>query len=903
MMQRYPDCGGAYAFTKETFGYDHGFLCAWFLWLAYIAIIWANATAFILIFRKILGDVFAFGFHYTLFGYDIYLGEILITAILILVFGVLSLWRNAVSDGLNTVLAIILLGGIVVCFLLALRSRQWSLASIQPGFSGLRSPAAGVMAIVALAPWAFLGFESVSHSAEEFRFHRKKSFGVMAAGVIAAGAAYALTTLMAALDHPARYRGWEAYINGLDSESGLASMPVFYVIRQAAGQWGVILLAVTILAGIFTGLLGLYRCTSRLTWAVARDGVLPPWFTKLNRFHNPENVITVLMVLSLFVPFVGRTAIGWIVDVTTVGAAVAYGYTSAAAFVSARREGRRAQQLTGALGLGMAVFFLLYLLIPHIWTVSALAKESYLILSIWSILGLICFRQIFTRDRKERFGRNTAVWIVLLFLIFFTSLMWMRQATHGVMDEVVTSTGKYFTEQMGDYNRYRHQAQQVHLQEQMDIVQHALTVNSFVQMGLIVLSLATMFSIYGYIRRREKLTERDKLQAELAGKAKTDFLFNMSHDIRTPMNAIIGYTNLARREGTTPEEAQAYLTKISDSSQHLLALINDVLEMSRIESGKMELDLAPNDLVSALDEIRDMFLSQMTEKELTFTVDGSQVRNRRAVFDRHGLNRILLNLISNAYKFTPRGGAISVTLTESADSPEGFGAYQLRVKDSGIGMSPEFAEKVFEAFEREKTSTVSGIQGTGLGMAITRNLVDLMGGSIRVETAQGRGTEFILDLLFALAEPEEETEEAAEPDGRETDFTGIRLLLVEDNEINREVATLILEDLGFVLECAENGREAVEMVSSSEPGHYQAVLMDVQMPVMNGYEATRAIRSMPDPELAEIPIIAMTANAFQEDIQAAHSAGMDGHIAKPLDIAAMTGTLARILHEKEHRRR
>ena len=266
--------------------------------------------------------------------------------------------------------------------------------------------------------------------------------------------------------------------------------------------------------------------------------------------------------------------------------------------------------------------------------------------------------------------------------------------------------------------------------------------------------------------------------------------------------------------------------------------------------------------------------------------------------DKKNLNRVLLNVLSNAFKFTPEGGTITASLYEINGVEEDYGSYELRVQDSGIGMSREFVERMWGAFERERTSTDSGVEGTGLGLAITKSIVDLMGGTIEVLTAPGSGTEIILRFKFRLAEKEELREEnaAGEAAGGETmDFTGKRLLLVEDNAINLEIAKMILEQMGFVLETAENGQIAVDMVSASSPGYYDAVLMDIQMPVMDGYAATRAIRSLNDAALANVPILAMTANAFQEDVRAAMDAGMQAHIAKPIDIGAMMSALTKVL--------
>ena len=401
---------------------------------------------------------------------------------------------------------------------------------------------------------------------------------------------------------------------------------------------------------------------------------------------------------------------------------------------------------------------------------------------------------------------------------------------------------------------------------------------------------------------RSRMLEDALAQARRASKSKSIFLSNMSHDIRTPMNAIVGYTDFALRSDD-PAQMHEYLEKIDASSKHLLALINDVLEMSRIESGRIDLEPQPMDLVAIAVEMHDMFATQMAEKDISFTTDATGVRNSAVICDRNRLNRVLLNLLSNAYKFTPEGGTVTLTILQVTDAFGGYADYELRVKDSGIGMGPEFAERVFDAFERERTSTVSGIQGTGLGMAITKRIVDMMGGSIRVETAPGAGTEFIVNLRLELAEPTgavRVNSQSASPTPTESvDFSGKRILLVEDNEINRDIARIILESMGFALDEATNGQEALDLLAQSEAGRYDAVITDIQMPVMDGYETTRAIRALPDAALARIPVIAMSANAFQEDVQAAHEAGVDAYVPKPVDVEHLTATLAHVLHHAQ----
>lgn len=529
--------------------------------------------------------------------------------------------------------------------------------------------------------------------------------------------------------------------------------------------------------------------------------------------------------------------------------------------------------------------------------------------------------------------------------------------------------------------------------------------------------------------RQRVLLEDALAQAEQANKAKSTFLSNMSHDIRTPMNAIIGYASLAATHIDHKERVRGYLNKIMSSSNHLLSLINDVLDMSRIESGKITIEEKPCSLPDILHELRNILQADIHAKQLELYIDTVDVVNEEIYCDKLRLNQVLLNLFSNAVKFTGTGGMISMRIIEKAGAPAGYGNYEFHIRDNGIGMSKEFISRIFEPFEREKNSTISGIQGTGLGMAITKNILDMMNGSIQVESEQGKGTEFIVSLTFRLQSGVKKTKVIPELkgcralvvdddfntcdsvsgmlqqigmraewtlSGKEAvlrtrqavtrkdaycvylidwlmpDMNGVevtrrirkeigdsapvivltaydwsdiedeakeagvtafcskplflselrnclenvirpvntnennkkeqiqkirsgRILLVEDNEINREIAVEILSEAGFVMDVAENGQIAVDKLNSSEPGYYQLVLMDVQMPVMNGYEATRAIRKLENRELSSIPILAMTANAFEEDRQAAMECGMNGHIAKPINIGNMLQVLDEIL--------
>ena len=377
-----------------------------------------------------------------------------------------------------------------------------------------------------------------------------------------------------------------------------------------------------------------------------------------------------------------------------------------------------------------------------------------------------------------------------------------------------------------------------------------------------------------------------------ANLAKREFLFNMSHDIRTPMNAIIGFTALAQTHIDDRGQVEDYLKKISVSSQHLLSLINDVLDMSRIESGKVTLEAKPVHLPELVHELRDIIQAVVSKKDLSLTLDTVGVENEDVIADPLRLEQILINVLANAVKFTPDGGQIGLWIVQKDTAPAGYADFEFHIKDNGIGMSEEFQKHIFEQFARERTSTVSKIQGTGLGMAITKSLVDMMGGRITVKSEQGKGSEFTISLRFPIGEAKTGQ---TPPAAKASAFTGKKLLVVEDNELNLEIASTLLKEAGFAVDTAENGKIAVEKVEAASADRYDLILMDIQMPEMDGYEATRRIRALPDAKKAALPIVAMTANAFEDDRKNALHAGMNGHIAKPLDIQKLFQVLSELL--------
>ena len=396
------------------------------------------------------------------------------------------------------------------------------------------------------------------------------------------------------------------------------------------------------------------------------------------------------------------------------------------------------------------------------------------------------------------------------------------------------------------------------------------------------------------LRQAQDIAAEALQSAERASKAKTDFLANMSHDIRTPMNAIIGITTLMKNELHQPEKLAEHLDKLENSGQLLLGIINDILDMSRIESGKTTLNVEKMNLPQQISQLDSIIRQQAGQRRQTFTVN-THLQHENVLADPNRLNRVLMNILSNAVKYTPTGGHIRFEVDELPRN-EHYARYRFVVQDDGIGMSKAYQKTLFDPFTREERSGTNKVQGTGLGMAITKNIVDLMGGSINVESTTGKGTRFEVVLEFlvdAEADTVPEAQMLPEEEEETSPLSGMKFLCAEDNAINAEILEMLLEANGASCTICSNGQEIVDAFASVKPGEYDMILMDVQMPVMDGLEATRRIRSGENPLGRIIPILAMTANAFLEDMQKSREAGMDEHLSKPVDIAALEQTVKR----------
>ena len=858
LMARSPDTGGVYAYTKEAFGREHAFLSSWFVTLSYLTIVFLNATALFIIARTMLGGYIQAGFHYQIAGHAVYLSEIVLSAGVLVVVGLLFILAKPVLQKLQTALAAILGLGIVAIIVITLPHMDFSVLTQFSGTAGV-NPGVAFIAIVVLAPWAFVGFDIASLETAHFRFKVRKSWQVIAISIVSAGIAYIGLTIVSLSEIPAGYESWAAYIGDLDNLSGIISVPPFFAMNEVLGKAGIAIAVITAIAAILTGVIGASRATVRMLSTMAEDRILS------KEFLGTTFCILFVMGISILISFLGRNALNWFVELTSLGAVVGFAYVSAAAYHFAKVRGDRQIQVTGIAGTVISIIFGVVLLISQFGPVETMSHPAFALLAVWCLLGFLFYWRT-TRQSKASDTSGVSVSGAALFsMLFYCVMMWMTKSLLSASPTAEMSA--------------------------------IILRNAIVMMIAVAVGLGVMFYIQHILRKKQEELTREKMHAEESSKAKSQFLFNMSHDIRTPANAIMGYAHLASREEDVPPKVKEYVDKIGVSGKHLVGIIDDILEMSRIESGQLELVMDEADLVEVVESVAGMFENQAREKGLDLIIDTSQAVDTRVICDSKHVARVVQNLLSNACKFTPKDGTVRLSLDQIESLDENRSNFELRVKDTGIGMNPEFVERLFDEFERERTSTVSGIQGTGLGMSIAKGIIDKMGGTITVDTAPGQGTEFIVRMGFDRAATDVEPEDVSKADSEKelADCTGKHVLLVEDNEINREIMTMILDSYGLTVEEAENGQEAVDAVRVAEPGHYDVVLMDVQMPIMDGYEATREIRALPDKGRASIPIIAVTANAYDEDVSKALDLGMNGHVSKPVDPQKLIEKLAEVL--------
>ena len=1323
MIQEAPDAGGIYSFGKRVAGKDFGFLAFWFVLLTYLAILWANMTSLPLFARFFLGNTFQFGFHYQIFGYQVWLGEALLSMCAVALIGFLCVKSSRLPGRIMTAAALTFAVGFTVCALIAIFRHEPSF-QYSPFYLEGSSSFAQIIRIAAISPWAFIGFENISHFSEEYDFPVRKVRGILIASVLITTLLYLFVTLLSVSAYPPEYQNWLAYIQDMGNLEGIKAVPAFYAADHYLGETGIIVLMLSLFGVILTSLIGNLLALSRLLFAAGRGGEVSASLAQLNERGIPFKAIEAVVLISLFIPFLGRTAISWIVDVTTLGATMIYGLISYTVYRHAKQNGKKQETVTGAAGVFLSFVIVLLLLIPGLLPFHAMETESYILFIVWSLLGLVYFRRMVRKDQNRNYGQSVIVWIILLILIMFASMMWVSRMTESAANEAVQNIFEYHeTHPTDDTNELIREERIAYLQEQAEDISRVNMMYIAVSMGLFLLVIIMMLNNYrdnqklgvqlseaeeeaeaakkiaemrqtissllenmpglaftkdaatgkylvcnqafaeyahkknpegvvgltdaeifdpetaehfvkddqmalsmekpfifiedvpdaaGNPRRfqttklrftddegrvcilgicrdvtemvriqhdtamtkedyenarsagimythiaqtlardymdmfyvnldteqyieyrrgnessalsemhrgwhffsdcmaelservypedreafldamdrrtlmkaldrkdtfmmtyreigekeptyvsmkvsrmedddhfiivgisnvdaemREAMAKSEALaealaSAEEANKSKTAFLSSMSHEIRTPMNAIIGLDKLALRDDTLREQTRSYLEKIGGSASHLLDLINDILDMSRIESGRLVLHKEVFSLSAMLEQINTMVTSQCDDKGLTYECRILNEVDESYIGDDMKLRQVLINILSNAVKFTDAPGSITLTVEKTASFKD-QSTLRFRIKDTGIGMDKEFIPKIFDAFSQEDASRKNKYGSTGLGMAITKSIVEMMNGSISVESEKGVGTEFtvsvtlrnndqgkidtetyvdpnalkvlvvdddpiaaehartVLDEVGIRAETCTSGEEAlrmmelehtkGQPynlvlmdwnmpgmngfetsdeirkqykdesavvvltaynwddiqeemdrvgvDGfltkpltaahvleefekvahrshsnlfkerKQANLSGRKILLAEDVLVNAEIMIDTLEFENIEVDHAENGRIALEKFRDSAPGTYSAILMDVRMPEMDGLEAASAIRALDRPDAKQIPIIALTANAFDEDVQRSLQAGMNAHLSKPVESEYLIRMLGELIYQAE----
>ena len=444
MATRYPDAGGIYSYAKNVFGYDRAFLVVWFTTMVYISMFWANATSIPLFARYFFGDTFRFGFLYTIFGYDVYFGEVLLTVAAIILITMLCIKSKTATAHIMTAMVAVFVVGISICFGVAIFKNAGFGATFSPAFVPDNLPFSQVLHIVFISPWAFIGFENITHSAEEFKFENKKIHSILIISVITTTLLYVFVTLLSVTAYPAEYSSWLEYIRDLGNLSGLKGLPAFYAASYYMGNTGVIVLSLSLLSLVLTSLIGNLRALSRLFYVVSKDDILPPRFSVLNNKQIPSRAMLLVAAISMIIPFFGRTAIGWIVDVTTIGSTLIYGFVSAAAYKVAKATGDKKEKMTGILGTVIMIVFAAYLILPDLFTFSILETETYFLLILWSILGFVYFHRIISKDHARRFGKAIIVWIAILSFVVLMALIWTNRIEESAVQNAITSVQNYY---------------------------------------------------------------------------------------------------------------------------------------------------------------------------------------------------------------------------------------------------------------------------------------------------------------------------------------------------------------------------------------------------------------------------------------------------------------------------
>ncbi|MBO7675171.1 MAG: amino acid permease [Atopobiaceae bacterium] len=519
LMTGYPESGGSYAYVREQYGHDYGFLAAWFLSLTYLAVFWANATSLPLFARYFLGDVFRFGYLYSIFGYDVYFGEaLLVICGVVLAAGMCLLSKRMVARTMVALIALLCIG-VIICLVGALAGHSETSFRFGPAFMSKSSALSQISYITYLSPWAFIGFESVSHYSEEFAFDRRRLRRTFLIAIVVVTLLYVALLVLSISAYPPRYHNWLEYIQDLGNLSGLQALPAFYAAEYYLGDMGITILALVLLALVISSLLGNLVVLSRLFYSLSKDHILPARFSRVNASGVPWCGILLAAGISLVIPLVGRTAIGWIVDVTTIGATFIYSMVAASAFRLARSRGDRSDAIIGGVGLFVMLCFALYLLVPSLFASGTLSAESYFLFTLWSVFGMLYFRGVLKNDEDKKFGNTIAVWVVLLALILLMSVDWMNNMSLDSASKAITDVQAFYRESTGIAG---YAQEEEFIQQEIMMLQSSNSRTTLVFIGLFVTAILVLANNYLLMRRRADAVEQELLTTR--GKAYRDAL-------------------------------------------------------------------------------------------------------------------------------------------------------------------------------------------------------------------------------------------------------------------------------------------------------------------------------------------------------------------------------------------
>ncbi len=843
MARRFPEAAGSYDLIKGSFGADHAFFMAWALLLAYVCILWANASSIAYLGRFLFGGSTLYLVHYTFMGFDVYPGDIFFTAA-ILILGALILCRGySFALKVIAILFFVLAISIVIMFF-GVMSKSDIHQVLSPAFSSANtmSKEAQIFAIAVMAPWIFIGFETVSHVVSETRLHLTRVFTTSALAVGAAAVCIIMVILITNSTVPDGYRSWGDLSVLAVGIRSFDEIPAFYGVYRAMGDVGTVILAIAFFTALFGSVIGYFLAASHTIKIMADDGLTPRAFLKTNKEGVPYNAIHLILAFSVPFLFVGMNMLSWAIDISALAICIVYGYISLGNLL--KTEAKMGFRVIGLIGAILSFFIFFILILPNPILGAALVKEDYLILLIWSLAGLICYRFVLFLDKEKKLGKSMLMWLLLFFLLFFSANVWTFMQ---MQDDMRTAANS-------------------------DEMTAILITDNLLRSLVVIVALIVLFELFAIMLRREQELTREIREVKENSYIKNTILSDMSHDIRTPVNAIVGFADLALQDPTDNEKLVEHIKKIRLSGINLSTLINDMFAVNRIENNTMDLKEESINLPELILHIRRMASAGAYFWDHELVVEGHHLEDEIVISDRSNLMHILSYFTNNAIKNTPDGGRIVFGVMQLSHSDDNTGMYEFFIRDSGGGYLPG-----------------------GVGYDITKKIIKVMGGHLEIEPVPGVGTEvyITIELPVSVETVKKEDEDLC------IELSGKRALVVDDILVNRQIAIAMLEMYGMDTDEAYDGEEAYRMIYGSLPGHFDVVLMDIELPGINVYEVSKKIRALDDPINSSVPIFAMTANVFDDDKKKADEAGMNGFITKPVNREYMIGAIAEALSNRQ----